>query len=87
MKQSTPFRSLAIKPTNAEAHCELGAAYRLKEKNNDALKAYLRALELPASPQTHGVAHTCLARLYHSQVDSQTLKTTATGCHHATEER
>ena len=58
---------LRLNPQNAEAHCELGAAYRLKEKNNDALKAYLRALELPASPQTHGVAHTCLARLYHSQ--------------------
>ena len=38
-----------------------------KEKTNDALAAYLRALELPASPQTHGVAHICLARLYHSQ--------------------
>ena len=58
---------LRLNPQNAEAHCELGATYRLKEKNDDALAAYLRALELPASPQTHGVAHICLARLYHSQ--------------------
>ncbi len=58
---------LRLNPQNAEAHCELGAAYRLKEKNDDALAAYLRALELPTSPQTHGVAHICLARLYHSQ--------------------
>ena len=58
---------LQLNPHNVEAHCELGAAYRLKEKNDDALAAYLRALELPASPQTHGVAHICLARLYHSQ--------------------
>ena len=58
---------LQLNPQNAEAHCELGAVYRLKEKNDDALEAYLRALELPASPQTHGVAHICLARLYHSQ--------------------
>ena len=58
---------LQLNPQNAEAHCELGAAYRLKEKHNDALEAYLHALELPASPQTHGIAHLCLARLYHSQ--------------------
>ena len=58
---------LQLNPQNAEAYCELGAAYRLKEKTDDALEAYLYALELPASPQTHGVAHLCLARLYHSQ--------------------
>ena len=58
---------LQLNPQNAEAHCELGAAYRLKDKHNDALEAYLHALELPASPRTHGVAHLCLARLYHSQ--------------------
>ena len=58
---------LQLNPQSAEAHCELGAVYRLKEKTDDALAAYLRALELPASPQTHGVAHLCLTRLYHSQ--------------------
>ena len=58
---------LQLNPQNAEAYCELGAAYRLKEKTDDALEAYLYALELPAPPQTHGVAHLCLARLYHSQ--------------------
>ena len=58
---------LRLNPQNAEAHCELGAAYRLKEKYDDSLEAYLRALKLPASPQTHGVAHVCLTRLYHSQ--------------------
>ena len=58
---------LQLNPQNAEAYCELGAAYRLKEKIDQALEAYLYALELPASPQTHGVAHLCLARLYHSQ--------------------
>ncbi len=58
---------LQLNPQNAEAHCELGAVYRFKEKTDNALDAYLRALELPASPQTHGVAHVCLARLYHSQ--------------------
>ena len=58
---------LQLNPQNPEAYCELGAAYRLKEKTDDALEAYLYALELPASPRTHGVAHLCLARLYHSQ--------------------
>ena len=58
---------LQLNPQNAEAHCELGAVYTFKEKTDDALEAYLRALELSASPQTHGVAHLCLARLYHSQ--------------------
>lgn len=58
---------LQLNPQSAEAYCELGAAYRLKEKTDQALEAYLHALELPASPQTHGVAHLCLARLYHSQ--------------------
>lgn len=58
---------LQLNPQNAEAYCELGAAYRLKEKTDDALEAYLYALELPASSQTYGVAHLCLARLYHSQ--------------------
>lgn len=58
---------LQLNPQNAEAHCELGAVYRFKEKTNDSIDAYLRALELPASPQTHGVAHLCLARIYHSQ--------------------
>ena len=58
---------LQLNPQNAEAYCELGAVYRFKEKTDDALEAYLYALELPASPQTHGVAHLCLARLYHSQ--------------------
>ena len=60
-------RVLQLNPQNAEAYCELGAVYRLKEKTDDALEAYLHALELPASPRTHGVAHVCLARLYHSQ--------------------
>ena len=58
---------LQLNPQNAEAHYELGAVYRFKEKTDDALETYLHALELPASPQTHGVAHLCLARLYHSQ--------------------
>ena len=58
---------LQLNPQNAEAYCELGAVYRFQEKTNDSLDAYLRALELPASPQTHGVAHLCLARIYHSQ--------------------
>ena len=58
---------LRLNPQNAEAHCELGAVYRFKEKTDEALEAYLHALELPASAQTHGVAHICLARLYHSQ--------------------
>ena len=58
---------LQLNPQNPEAYCELGAVYRLKEKTDDALAAYLHALELPAPPQTHGVAHLCLARLYHSQ--------------------
>ena len=60
-------RVLQLNPQNAEAYCELGAVYRFKEKTDNALEAYLRALELPASPRTHGVAHLCLARLYHSQ--------------------
>ena len=60
-------RILQLNPQSAEAYCELGAVYRFKEKTDDALEAYLRALELPASPRTHGVAHVCLARLYHSQ--------------------
>jgi len=60
-------RVLKSNPQNAEAYCQLGAVYVLKEKTDDALTAYLRALELPASPQTHGVAHVCLARIYHSQ--------------------
>ncbi len=60
-------RVLRLDPENAEAHCELGAAYRLKEKTDEAVAAYLRALELLASSQTHGVAHVCLARIYHSQ--------------------
>ena len=58
---------LQLNPQNAEAHCELGAVYRFKERTNDSIDMYLRALELPASPQTHGVAHLCLARIYHSQ--------------------
>ena len=58
---------LQLNPQNAEAYCELGAVYRFKEKTDDALETYLHALELPASPRTHGVAHLCLARLYHSQ--------------------
>lgn len=58
---------LKLNPRNAEAYCELGAVYTLKEKTDDALAAYLQALELPASSQTHGVAHVCLARIYHSQ--------------------
>lgn len=58
---------LQLNPQSAEAHCELGAAYRLKEKTDDALAAYLRALQLPASSKTHGVAHLCLARIYYSQ--------------------
>ena len=58
---------LQLNPRNAEAHCELGAVYRFKERTNDSIDTYLRALELPASPQTHGVAHLCLARIYHSQ--------------------
>ena len=58
---------LQLNPQSAEAHCELGAVYRFKEKTDDALEAYLHALELPAPPKTHGVAHLCLARLYHSQ--------------------
>ena len=58
---------LRLNPQSAEAYCELGAAYRLKEKTDEALEAYLRALELPASPRIHGVAHLCLTRLYHSQ--------------------
>ncbi len=58
---------LHLNPQSAEAHCELGAVYRLKEKTDDALAAYLRALELPAPPQIYGVAHLCLTRLYHSQ--------------------
>lgn len=58
---------LQLNPQNAEAHCELGAVYRLKEKTNDSIDTYLRALDLNASPQTHGVAHLCLARIYHSQ--------------------
>ena len=58
---------LQLSPQSAEAHCELGAVYRFKEKTDDALEAYLHALELPAPPKTHGVAHLCLARLYHSQ--------------------
>ena len=60
-------RVLQLNPQNAEAYCEIGAVYRFKEKTDDALEAYLHALELPASPRTHGVAHVCLARLYHSQ--------------------
>ena len=58
---------LQLNPQNAGAYCELGAVYRFKEKTDDAVEAYLYALELPALPQTHGVAHLCLARLYHSQ--------------------
>lgn len=58
---------LKLNPRNAEAYCELGAVYTFKEKTDKALAAYLRALELPASSQTHGVAHVCLARIYHSQ--------------------
>lgn len=58
---------LQLNPQNAEAYCELGAVHILKEKTDDALAAYLHALELPASSQTHGVAHVCLARIYHSQ--------------------
>lgn len=58
---------LQLNPRNAKAHCELGAVYRFKERTNDSIDTYLRALELPASPQTHGVAHLCLARIYHSQ--------------------
>ena len=58
---------LQLNPQNAEAHCELGAVYRFKERTDDALDAYLGALELSASAQTHGVAHLCLARIYHSQ--------------------
>lgn len=60
-------RVLKLNPRNAEAYCQLGAVYTLKEKTNDALVAYLHALELPAPSQTHGVAHVCLARIYHSQ--------------------
>jgi len=58
---------LQLNPQNAEAHCELGAVYQFQEKSNDAVDIYLRALELPASLQTHGVAHLCLARIYHLQ--------------------
>ena len=58
---------LRLNPQNPEAYCELGAAYRLKENTDDALQAYLYVLELPASLPTHGVAHLCLARIYHSQ--------------------
>lgn len=58
---------LKLNPRNAEAYCELGAVYNFKEKTDDALAAYLYALELSASAQTHGVAHVCLARIYHSQ--------------------
>ena len=58
---------LKLNPQNAEAHCELGAVYALKEKDDEALAAYLHALELPASPQTHGVAHVCLMRIYYAQ--------------------
>ena len=60
-------RVLQLNPQSAEAYCELGAVYRLKEKTDDSVDAYLRALELPAPSQTHGVAHLCLARIYHSQ--------------------
>ncbi|MYC77343.1 tetratricopeptide repeat protein [Candidatus Poribacteria bacterium] len=60
-------RVLQLNPQNAEAYCELGAVYRLKEKTDDALEAYLHALELPASSRTHGTAHLCLARLYRAQ--------------------
>ena len=58
---------LKLNPQNAEAYCELGAVYTFKEKTDDALAAYLHALALPASAQTHGVAHVCLTRIYHSQ--------------------
>lgn len=60
-------RVLQLNPQNAEAYCELGAVYQLQEKSNDAVDMYLRALELPASSRTHGVAHLCLTRIYHSQ--------------------
>ena len=58
---------LQLNPQHAEAYCELGAAYRLQDKTNDAADAYRHALSLIASPETHGVAHVCLARIYHSQ--------------------
>ncbi len=58
---------LQLNPQHAEAYCELGAAYRLQDKTNDAADAYRHALSLMASPETHGVAHVCLARIYHSQ--------------------
>ena len=58
---------LQLNPQNAEATCQLGAVYRFKERNSAALATYHRALTLPASARTHGVAHLCLNRLYHSQ--------------------
>ncbi len=58
---------LQLNPKYPEAYCELGAVYRLQDKTDDALNAYIQALELKASPETHGVAHLCLARIYHAQ--------------------
>ena len=58
---------LKLNPRNAEARCELGAVYTLQEKTDEALATYLHALELPASPQTHGIAHVCLMRIYAAQ--------------------
>lgn len=64
----TAFQNvLQLNPQHAEAYCELGAAYRLQDKTNDAADAYRHALALQAAPGTHGVAHVCLARIYHSQ--------------------
>ena len=60
-------RVLQLNPQHAETYCELGAVYRFKEKTDESLEAYHRALELPASGRVYGVAHLCLARLYHSQ--------------------
>lgn len=64
----TAFQNvLQLNPKHAEAYCELGAVYRLQDKTNDAADAYRHALALLASPETHGVAHVCLARIYHAQ--------------------
>ncbi len=61
-------QALQLNLKSAEIYCELGAVYRFKERTDTALEMYRTALASPArSAETYGVAHLCLARLYHAQ--------------------
>ena len=65
---------LSQEPENAPAYCQLGAAYRLRDRLSNSITAYQKALTLETSTDVYGTAHLYLAMIYQKEGVFNTAK-------------